>query len=98
MMKDKRNIYISDMISNILNMPIGHVTQTGNISIPKQWRDELGIMPNSGVILEREGNRIFIEPLKKPSLKDAFCKIDDEMKRKKIKFTTEEATRDDLYD
>ncbi|MBU0461623.1 MAG: AbrB/MazE/SpoVT family DNA-binding domain-containing protein [Nanoarchaeota archaeon] len=79
-------------------MPIAHITQTGNVSIPKQWRDELGILPNSSVILEREGDRIFIEPLKKKPLKDAFRKIDDEMKRKNINFTKEEAIKNDLYD
>jgi len=34
-------------------MPLAHVSQSGNISIPKSWRDELGIEPNSEVIIER---------------------------------------------
>jgi AbrB family looped-hinge helix DNA binding protein len=79
-------------------MAIGHVTQTGNISIPKEWRDALGIAPNSGVIIERQDDKIVIEPLKKKSLKEAFSRIDEEVKRKKIRFTREEAIRDDLYD
>jgi AbrB family looped-hinge helix DNA binding protein len=79
-------------------MPIGHVTQTGNISIPKEWRDELGIAPNSGVLLEREDGRIVIEPLRKRSLKEAFSAVDEEVRRKKITFTREEAIRDDIYD
>jgi AbrB family looped-hinge helix DNA binding protein len=78
-------------------MPIGHVTQTGNISLPKEWREELGIMPNSGVIIEREDGRIVIEPLKKKQLKHAFKHIDDEIKKKRIFFTREEAVKDDLY-
>ncbi|MBI2576814.1 hypothetical protein HYV84_06365 [Candidatus Woesearchaeota archaeon] len=59
-------------------MPLAHVTETGNISIPKKWRDE--------------------EPMSSKPLKDAWKAIDQEIKRKKIQFTMEEAIRDDLYD
>ena len=79
-------------------MPIGHVTQTGNISIPKSWRDELGILPDSNVIIEKTQHQIIIEPLKKKNLEDAFKTIDEEIKKKKIKFSREEAIKDDLYD
>lgn len=80
-------------------MPIAHVTQTGNISIPKSWRDELGIVPNSSVIMEKVDHTIVIEPLKtKKNLKEAFKEIDDEIKRKKITFTHEEAIARDLFD
>ena len=79
-------------------MPLAHVTQTGNISIPKSWRDELGIEPNSSVIMEKKDDLIIIEPLKKKSLKEAFHAIDEEVKRKKIVITRAEAIRDDLYD
>ncbi len=79
-------------------MQIGHVTQTGNISIPKEWRDELGIGPNSSVMIEKKEDRIIIEPLKKKTLKGAFDAIDGEMKRKKISFTRAEAIKDDIYD
>ncbi len=79
-------------------MLIGHVTQTGNISIPKEWRDELGIGPNSSVLIEKKDDKIIIEPLKKKTLTEAFSAIDEEMKRKKISFTMAGAIRDDLYD
>ena len=76
-------------------MSLAHVTQTGNVSIPKQWRDELGIEPNSKVIIEKKGNKLVIEPLK---AKDAFGAIDKEIKRKGIRFTRKEAIKDELYD
>ena len=79
-------------------MVIGHVTQTGNISIPKSWRDELGIEPNSSVIIEKKNDKIIIEPLKKKTLKEEFKYVDEEVKNKKITFTLREAVRDDLYD
>ncbi|MFH0752639.1 MAG: AbrB/MazE/SpoVT family DNA-binding domain-containing protein [archaeon] len=79
-------------------MQIGHITQTGNISIPKEWRDELGIGLNSSVMIEKKGDKIIIEPLKKATLKEAFSAIDEEMKKKKVSFTRSEAVKDDLYD
>ena len=79
-------------------MALAHVTQTGNISIPKKWRDELGIEPNSSVVLEKIDHKLVIEPLKKYELKDVFKKIDEEIKKRKISFTREEAIKDDLYD
>lgn len=79
-------------------MSLAHVTQTGNISIPKEWRDELGIEPNSNVILEKINHKIVIEPLKKKELKDTFRTIDEEIRKKGVKFTKEEAIKDDLYD
>ena len=79
-------------------MVIAHVTQTGNISIPKQWRDELGIEPNSSVIIEKVNNTVVIEPLRIKSLKESLKEIDKEARRKKISFTREEAIADDLYD
>ncbi len=77
---------------------IGHVTETGNISLPKAWRVELGIEPNSDVLIERTDEKITIEPLKKKTLKESFKTIDEEMRKKRISFTREEAVRDDLYD
>ncbi len=77
-------------------MSIAHVTRSGNISIPKSWRDELGIMPNSSVIIEKKRHCIVIEPLKRG--KDLFKEIDEEIARKKIKITREFAVKDDLYD
>ena len=79
-------------------MALGHVTKTGNISIPKTWRDELGIEPDSAVIMERIDDTIIIQPLKRKSLQHAFRNIDTEMKRKKSGFTKEEAIKDDFYD
>ena len=79
-------------------MPIAHVTQTGNISIPKSWRDELGIEPDSNIIMEKKGGTIMLEPLRKKDLKETFKSIDDEIRRKKIRFTRAEAIKDDLYD
>jgi len=79
-------------------MTLAHVTQTGNISIPKSWRDELGIEPNSSVILEKIDNKIVIEPLRKKDFKNVLKSIRNEMKAKNISFTREEAIKDDLYD
>ena len=79
-------------------MPLAHVTQTGNVSIPKAWRDELGIEPNSEILIERKNGTIIIEPLKKKSLADAFNSIDEEIKRKGITISRKEAVKDDFYD
>lgn len=79
-------------------MGIAHVTQTGNISIPKTWRDELGIEPNSDVLIEKKGGTIVIEPLKKEILAESFKSIDDEIKRRNITFSRKEAVADDLYE
>jgi len=79
-------------------MTLAHITQTGNVSIPKQWREELGIEPNSNVIIEKQDCKIIIEPLRKTSILDAAKKIREELKQKGIKFTREEAIKDDLYD
>ena len=76
---------------------IAHITQTGNISIPKIWREELGIEPNSNVIIEKKGEKIIIESLKK-RLEDPMKAVDDEIQKKNIKFTREEAIKDDIYD
>ena len=78
-------------------MPLAYVTKTGNVSLPKKWRDELGIDPNSNVIIKRIGNKIILESLKKDKLADIFEKIDEEVKKKKISFSREEAVEDDLY-
>ncbi len=79
-------------------MPIAHITQSGNISLPKQWRDELGLEPNSDVLIEKENNSIIIQPLRKKSLAEGFKLIDEEIKRKKINFTRTESLADNLYD
>lgn len=79
-------------------MPIAHVTQSGNISIPKQWRDDLQIDPDSDVLIKIDKYRIIIEPLRKGSLAGAFSGIDEEIKRKGITFSRKEAIKDDLYD
>ena len=75
---------------------IAHITQKGNVSIPKSWREQMGIEANSSVLMEMEGNRIIIEPLRKKT--KIFEEIDEEIKNKGIKFTREEAIKDDLYD
>lgn len=75
-----------------------HVTQTGNVSIPKKWGDESGIEPNSNVVIEKTKNKIVIEALNKRELKSVFRRIDDEIKKKKITFTRQESIRDDPYD
>ena len=79
-------------------MPLAHVSQSGNISIPKSWREELGIELNSEVIIEKEAYTIIIEPLKTKSLKEALQKVDEAARHQKIFFTIEEAIKDDLYD
>ena len=79
-------------------MSVAHVTTTGNISIPKQWREELGITPGNSVIMEMKNGRIIIESLNAKPLKEAWMAIGAEMKRKKIHFTREEAINDDFYD
>ena len=79
-------------------MSLAHVTKTGNVSIPKEWRVELGIGPESTVMMEKKNNAIIIMPLKKRTLKEEFKLIDEEIKSKNIKFTRAEAIKDDLYD
>ena len=78
-------------------MVIGHITQTGNISIPKKWREELGIEPNSSVIIEKKNNKIIIEPLNK-NLVYSAQQIRKYVKEKRIKLTKEEIMKDELYD
>ena len=73
-------------------------TQSGNISIPKQWREELGIEPNSKVVIEKTGRTIIIEPLKTKSLKEAFKQVDEEIRKRRIAFSRAEAIADDLFD
>ena len=53
-------------------MPIAHITQSGNISLPKQWRDELGLEPNSDVLIEKQNNSIIIQSLRKKTLAEGF--------------------------
>ena len=77
---------------------IGHMSKTGNISIPKKWREELGFRTSGSLVMERKGNKIIIEPMATGPLKDAFKEIDEEMHRKGIVITMEEAINTDLYD
>ncbi|MBI2143569.1 AbrB/MazE/SpoVT family DNA-binding domain-containing protein [Candidatus Woesearchaeota archaeon] len=79
-------------------MSLAHVTKTGNVSIPKEWRKALGIEPNSNVIIHKLERKIVIEPLKQEKFHDTLAKIDDEVKKKKITFSREEAVKDDFYD
>ncbi len=79
-------------------MQTAHVSQSGNISIPKSWRDELGIEPNSEVIIEKRIDCITIEPLRKRNFKEICDAIGRDMKKKNIVITREEAIADDLYD
>ncbi len=79
-------------------MPLAHVTKTGNVSIPKKWRQELGIEPDSGVVMLKLDRRIVIEPLKVGKFSDVLKKIDDEVRKKKAVFSIDEAVRDDLHD
>jgi len=74
------------------------MSETGNVSIPKSWRDELGLGPHASVIIEKVGRKIVIEPLSKGSLAEAFKDIDDEIREKGITITMKEAVKDDLYD
>ncbi|MBI2666689.1 AbrB/MazE/SpoVT family DNA-binding domain-containing protein [Candidatus Woesearchaeota archaeon] len=79
-------------------MPLAHITQSGNIFLPRSWREELGIEADSKVLIEKKSNTIIIMPLKQMSLEEEFREIDEEIKRKKITFTREEAIRDDFYE
>ena len=74
------------------------MSETGNVSIPKSWSDELGLGPHASVIIEKVGRKIVIEPLSKGSLAEAFKDIDDEIREKGITITMKEAVKDDLYD
>ncbi len=94
-MKTKSIYNKSDILDMRYKMPLAHVTKTGNVSIPKKWRLELGIKPGSNVVMELKNNKIVIESLKE---KKNFYDIDQEVKEKKIKFTRKEAIRDDFYD
>ena len=79
-------------------MPLAHVTRTGNISIPKEWREALGIEPNSSVVINRSEHKIIIEPLRKEKFQTILKGLDEEISRKKISFSKEEALKDDFYD
>ncbi len=79
-------------------MTLAHVTHSGNISLPKSWREELGIEPDSEVLIEKTGTTIIIEPLKPKTLQETFKSIDEEIRRKKIVFTRTEAVTDDFFD
>ena len=79
-------------------MPLAHITKTGNVSIPKKWRDELGIEPDSSIVIQKIEHKIIIEPLKKEKFQDILKKIDEEVRKRKIAFSKEEAIKDDLYD
>ena len=79
-------------------MTLAHVTQSGNISLPKSWREELGIEPDSEVLIEKTATTIIIEPLKPKTLRETFKSIDEEIRKKKIVFTRAEAVTDDLFD
>ena len=78
-------------------MPLAHVTRTGNISIPKEWREALGIEPNSSVVINRFEQKIIIEPIRKEKFQTILKGLDEEISRKKISFSKEEALKDDLY-
>jgi hypothetical protein len=77
-------------------MAIRHVTRTGSI-LPKKLLDETGILPNQGVFPEKNSNKIIIMPIRKNELSRPFASIDDEIKRKKIRFTMAKAVKDDTY-
>ena len=42
-------------------MPLAYVTKTGNVSIPKKWRDELGIESGNMVKAKKEGDKVIIQ-------------------------------------
>ncbi len=77
---------------------IGHMSKTGNVSIPKKWREELGFRENGSLIIERKGNKVIIEPMCPGPLKDAFKEIDEEIKKKGIVITMDEAINTGIYD
>ena len=79
-------------------MKLAKVTESGNISIPKEWRKELQIEPKSDIIMYRQGSKIILEPITQKTTNKPFAAIDEEMKKRKISFTTEEAIKDDWYD
>ncbi len=79
-------------------MALAHVTKTGNISIPKEWREALGIEPNSSVVIHRSEHKITIEPLRKEKFQTILKGLDEEMSKKKITFSKEEALKNDFYD
>ena len=85
--------------SEILDlMKLVHVTESGNISIPKEWRKELGISPKSKVVMEKRGSKLVISSLTQKSFSEAVDSVHNELRRKKIAFTREESIKDDLYD
>ena len=79
-------------------MPLAHVTKTGNVSIPKKWREELGIEPESSVVMRKLEQRIIIEPLRKYKWHLVLAKIDQDIRTKNVAFSKEEAIKDDLYE
>ncbi len=78
-------------------MTLAHVTKTGNVSIPKAWREALGIEPDSSVVMQKLEQKIVIEPLRKEKFQTVLKEIDGEMAAKKIAFSREEALKDDFY-
>ena len=48
--------------------------------------------------MEKKNGKIIVEPLSPKDFTKVLTDIDEEMKRKHISFTREEAVRDDLYD
>ncbi len=55
-------------------MAVVTISSKGQLVIPKQVRDSLGIKPKQKVILRVEGNLILIEPLKENPA-EYFCGI-----------------------
>ncbi|HIH43479.1 TPA: hypothetical protein HA246_07620 [Candidatus Woesearchaeota archaeon] len=52
---------------------------------------------STNMIIDKVKDKITLELLKKDSLKEIFSGIDQEIKKKNIKFTRVEAVKDDLY-
>ncbi len=48
--------------------------------------------------MQKIERRIVIEPLSKEKFQDILAKLDEEVSKKKVSFSKEEAVKDDLYD
>lgn len=55
-----------NQIVNNINQEWLKVLGKGMVTIPKQWREELGLQEGDIVRAKKEGNKLVIEPQKKP--------------------------------
>ena len=71
------------------------VSRKGQVVIPKQARDELGLTPGTVLGVQVEGKRVILEPLQQPP-KEAFIRAGPEVTEpllREAKATSDKARR-----